>query len=146
MAVYDRQYNVMEVDVIFDGLILNGFAEGDLVTVTPSATTFDSVVGPKGEYGTPRNPDEGATIVIRLQQGSVVAQAKLLEVIERQKALGLGPGGYVTIGITDNSTGEKIICSRCWVEQTPSMAFGAGLAAREYTWRTDNYRRTILPI
>jgi hypothetical protein len=146
MAVLDRQYSVLDVEVSFDGLILNGFADGDLVTITPSATAFDSVVGAKGEYATPRNPDQGASITIRLQQGSVIAQAKLLEVINRQKALGLGAGRYVVIAINDVSTGEKIVCSRCWIEQEPTMAFGSSVGPREYTWRTDSYTRVILPL
>lgn len=146
MSVLDRQYNCLQVEIVFDGVLMNNFADGDMVVVTPSATTFDSTAGAKGEYGVTRNPDRGATINIRLQQGSVRAQTKLLEVINRQRAAGLGAGRYVSIAVTDVSTGEKVVCPRCWIEQEPTLNFGSGLAPREYTWRTDEYIRTILPL
>lgn len=140
MAVIgNNAYDLKRVAVIVNGVPLGGAADGDFVTITPAAETYSKTAGARGEYAVSRTNDNGATITFNLFQGSRIDRGTLESLIRTQRTVGVNQATLITIQINDLQTGERVVCSRCWIEQEPTRAFGQAQQGREYVFACDEY-------
>ncbi len=139
-----REYNLKRVAVVCNGVPLSGGADGDFITVTPNAQTYNAVAGAGGEVGLSRTNDDTHTIAFNIWQGSRVNRLLIEQAIARQKELGYSPATAIRISIKDLNTGEHLIADRCWIQQEPTRAFGADQQGREYTFGCDEL--VVMPL
>jgi hypothetical protein len=59
-------YNPCEVDIIYGPLLLDGFAEGEFITVDQDEDTFSRVVGSNGEACDSLNANDSTTVTVKL--------------------------------------------------------------------------------
>lgn len=64
-------YNPIEVDLVYGPLKVDGYAEGEFVTVSQEEDTFLKVVGSSGEVAWSYNANDSTIITFKLIQTSV---------------------------------------------------------------------------
>ena len=138
MGILQGTFDLAQCAVTIDGLPIDGFGDGDAVTIEYNAPIYNTTVGADGGYHRANSNDQGGSITFNLMQTSTVSR-RLLEGILRPHELGVG--GSHTISISSLATGEQILASQSYPEDRPSYAFGQEASAREYMFRSPNIQR-----
>ena len=138
MGILQGTFNLAQCAVTIDGLPIDGFGDGDAVTVEYGAPIYNTTVGGDGGYHRANSNDQGGTLTFNLMQTSTVSR-RLMEGILRIHEL--GAGGTHTISISSLRTGEQIAASQAYPEDRPTYAFGQEVTAREYMFRSPNIQR-----
>lgn len=126
-------YVASQVTVILDGALIEGFADGDFITIEPNvADRFTHRVGADGEVLRSRSEDDTINVTFVLLQGS-----KANDVLSRKHQADLdspnGTGGGSGLHITDHSGTTIASASRAWIRGFPTITFGTEGGTRE--WR-----------
>jgi len=138
MGILQGTFDLAQCAVTIDGLPIDGFGDGDAVTIEYNAPIYNTTVGADGGYHRANSNDQGGSITFNLMQTSTVSR-RLLE--QKLRPHELGVGGTHTISITSLKSGEQITASQCYPEDRPSYAFGQEVSAREYMFRSPNIQR-----
>lgn len=119
-----RTYDPQDVNVVVDGTILTGFAEGTFVSIERSEESYVMYVGSKGEVARSVNANKSGTITITLDQTSP-SNAVLRRLANSVATF--------PISVVDQNTGETSGGNNAWVEQPASKEFGNEIGTREWT-------------
>lgn len=129
MSTKRKTYNADEVTVTFGGDLIEGFADGSMITIERNNPLLVRVAGTTGEQAYSRHADRSATVTIKLLQTSesndVFADAAALN--ER------GPGlpGFKPLFIRDRN-GRALYEGEAAPEELPSSEFDRSATAREW--------------
>lgn len=132
--------DLKQLAVNINGVPVTGASDNDFVTVTPNAGPYSFKVGGRGEYAPARTNDDGATIMFSIFEGATAVRQRLDEIVRLQKTQGLNSATYARISIKNPLTGEHITADKCWIDTEPDRGFGVEQNAREYTFRTNEYK------
>ena len=129
-----KTYDAGSVEIIFAGIIFEGFADGTFVTVARDNPSFNSLVGSDGEGARAKSNDRSGTITCTLLQTSVtndaLSSASLLDE--------LNGGGAAAILVKDNSGRTVAMAETAWIEKPADAEFGREISNREWSFKTDD--------
>ena len=135
-----KNYDPKEVTVSFAGIVAEGYADGEFVTVEGLSDDFSDVVGTDGEVSRSKTSDRRATVTIKLMQTS--ATNVLFSAIsnrDRESPNGAGVGALV---IRDRQGTSIYESAEAWIVKPPNAAFDRTPTAREWAIRCANLKRT----
>jgi len=123
-------YDFDQVTVALGPIIIDGFQDGEGVTIEPGAETFTHVVGTDGKVTRSKTLNRTATVTIKLMQSSAANDLlSALHVVDRDAPNG---AGVVTLFIRDDSGRALYKASEAWISSPPSVTFDREATAREW--------------
>lgn len=128
-----KVYDPTEVSVIFAGIPLSGFADGEFVRIEQESDNFADVVGTDGEVSRSRTSDLRATVTILLMQTS--ESNTLLSAIANADLDESGGAGVGALYIRDRQGEALFRADECWIQKPPDVSFDRSATAREWTLR-----------
>lgn len=118
-------YDPMDVNVIVDGTILTGFADGEFVTVEKDEENFTSYVGAKGEVTRAKNANNMGKITVTLKHTSP-SNAFLSQLAKRKDAF---PANVVDLNADGAANAGG---TNCYIEKPANIARGAETGTRQW--------------
>ena len=131
-----RTYDASEVQIVVAGVAIEGFADGDFITIEDDEDAYSMQVGTDGEAARSKTNNRGATITISTLQTSAANTAlSALHNLDRNSSGGLGIGPF----LCDDQSGNSLYAAeKCWIQKRPSAVFGREAQGREWIVRTNN--------
>jgi|SRR5690554_38484 len=123
MAV--RTYDPQDVNVIVNGVVLTGLAEGTFVSIEREEESYTSYVGAKGEVARAVNANKMGTITVTLEQTSP-SNAYLRRLANSNATF--------PVSVVDQNSGETSGGNDAWIQQPASKEFGDEISTREWTF------------
>lgn len=132
MAV--KNYNPANILVAWNGIPIEGFADGTFVVAERANDSFSKVVGSSGEGARAKSNDKSGSVTVTLMQTS--ASNDLLSA-----ALALDENSGDAVGpllITDLNGTTLIEAQTAWILRPPNNEFGREISNREWVFDTDS--------
>jgi hypothetical protein len=128
-----KEYSPDDYSVIFNGIPIEGFSEGDVIDVEYDTEGFQDEIGCDGHVVRYRSCDQRATITFTLMAGS--PSNKLLSAmynadIKSPNGIGVGP-----LLIRDTQGVSVFAGSQAWIQKMPKVTLGQKLGNREWVIR-----------
>lgn len=132
MAV--KTFDASQVTIVFNGVIVSGFADGDFINVARNNPTWIDGTGSDGEGWRAKSSDNSGTITITILQTSKSNDA--LNIISKLDELtGDGVGPFL---MKDLSGTSLAAAATAWIEKPADQVFGREVGNREWVIKTDN--------
>jgi hypothetical protein len=123
-------YDSNRVQVSFAGVPVQGYADGDFLTITPETDAFTSVVGTDGTVSRSKSNDRRATIEITLMNTSLTNDLfSAIFIGDLEANGGAGVGAFLVV---DLSGASLYSAGNCWITKAPDVTYGR--EANERTW------------
>lgn len=133
-----RIYDFNEVQASFAGIPIDGWADGDGITITRESDTFTSVVGLKGSVARSKTNDNRATIEINLMNTSPTnAALSAIALADREAPGGAGIGALLIVDLSGTSL---YMSGNAWIKRVPDPVFGREASTRTWTFEVDELR------
>lgn len=130
-------YSADLVTVTFAGIIFEGFADGEFITIEMAEDDFKLKIGADGEGARAKTNNRSATMKAKLLQTSKTNTA-LNEVRKRDLASDNGAGVGV-FQVRDRSSGVLLAhAEKAWIQHAPSPSRGREVTEPEWTFATHN--------
>lgn len=123
-------YDFDQVSCIFGPVILDGFADGDAITIEPDAPFFTKYVGADGKVTRAKTLNRCTKVTIRLAQSSSANDQ--LSAILNADLLAPNGAGIVPFALTDRSGRSVFAAEHCWISEAPSASFTNDVGTREW--------------
>jgi hypothetical protein len=132
-----KNYDPKLITVNFGGLLLSGFADGELVKVERSEDTFSMSVGAHGDTTRVRNRNRNGMVSVRLQ-----AEAADNDRLSAILALDELRGNGTRTMTVKNLNGTTIASApTAWIRKPPETGYAKEASVRE--WIFDCYNLTL---
>jgi hypothetical protein len=119
-----------EVQVSFATQIINGWADGDVLTLTRESDAFGSVVGVTGSVARYKTNDNRATVTISLMSTSPVnAALSAIFTADLYAPGGAGIGAFLIVDLNGTSI---YTAGNCWIKRPPDPTWSN--EPRERVW------------
>ena len=127
-------WDLTQYTITFGGRELQGFADGDLLSITPPTGTFKSTVGGDGTTVVSRDPSRVHVIKLTLQRTSG-CNVTLGTQFAAQLANSAGGGQPFALPFTCRNivTGETWRAASAWITESPAAKIAKELPTREWT-------------
>lgn len=123
-------YDADQVTVAFGPILLDGFADGEFVSIEPAAEVFTRYVGTDGKVTRSKTLRRDATVTINLAQSSAGNDAlSLVHILDRDAPNG---AGIHPLYIRDRSGRSLFTAAQSWIEAVPTASFDREAGTR--TW------------
>jgi hypothetical protein len=123
-------YDFDRVSCIMGPVILDGYADGDAITVEPDAPFFTKYVGADGKVTRAKTLNRCTKVTFRLAQSSAVNDQ--LSALLNGDLLAANGAGVVPFALIDRSGRTVIAAEHCWVSEAPSVSFTNDVGTREW--------------
>lgn len=127
-AILAGSYNPSEVIVTVGGVLVDGFSDGDFLTVRRAEELYFNRVGADGEVARARNANKMGEFEFRLMQTSKAN--RLLSVYFNLEDLGNDALRSIPITVLDGSGTSLAVATQCWAKQMPDMMFNKNITER----------------
>lgn len=131
-----KEYSADQVLVSVAGIPLQGFADGEFLTISFTSDHFESVAGADGEVTRSKTNDNRATVTVKLMQTS--DSNDLLSALyntDRKFPNGAGVGAFL---VQDFNGRSLFAASECWIRKVPDISFDRTATEREWTFEIAN--------
>lgn len=118
-----RTYDTEDVNVIVNGTILTGFADGTFVSVEQDEERYTPYVGAKGEVSRAKNANKMGKITITLAQDS--PSNSYMSRLSNSKET-------FPVSVVDQNFGSTSGGNDCWVEKPSNIEYGKEISEREW--------------
>ena len=125
-----KTYDSKVIVITFGPLILSGYAEDSIATLTPESEIFTAKVGVDGQTTRSRSNNDNYKCTVRLMQTSD-AHSKIQALTLRNTILSNLTWPFKLISPT---TGEVFESGNAYLERNPDAEFGREVGEREYTF------------
>ncbi len=126
-------YDPENVDVIYAGVPLSGFAEDTFVTIEAEADDWFEVDGVDGDLTRSKNMAQKYKVTFHLLSSSKsnahLSALRALDVSET------GGAGVSPIMIRDRNGTSLFVADKAWIMKPPTATYGKQASAREWTVR-----------
>ena len=130
-----RIYDSNEVQISFAGVPVEGYADGDFLTITKESDAFTSIVGSDGNVARSKTNDRRATIEIRLMNTSPTnASLSAVHLADINAPGGAGIGAFLCVDLNGTSL---YAAGNCWIKRSPDPAFGREASERVWVLECD---------
>jgi hypothetical protein len=126
-------YDFRQVAVLVGGVPIEGFADGDSVSIEPNTDSFTLQIGIDGEGARSRQNDKSATITLTLMAGAaanLVLQG--LQTLDDVSGVGTFP-----FAVTDLRGSYLCATIAAWIKKPPSRSFGRDNGTVEWVLETN---------
>jgi hypothetical protein len=130
-----RIYDSNQVQVAFAGVPVQGYADGDFLTISWETDAFSDVVGTDGEVSRSKTNDRRATVEIILMNTSPTND--LLQAIHLADLIGPGGAGVGALLVTDLNGTSLYTAGNAWISKAPDVTYGREANERTWTLRVD---------
>ena len=126
-------YDPKQYALVFNGLLIQGFASGTFISISKDTAPFSDIVGAYGEVTRVRSHDRRATVTITLTQASRSNEDLSVALNADQRAVnGAGVGAFSLV----DTLGRTIVsASQAWVQKAPDLSLSTELENREWEIR-----------
>jgi hypothetical protein len=128
-----KNYDPAQVQVIFFGIKIGGFADGTFVVVARENPSFTSVVGSDGEGARAKSNDRSGSVTITLLQTSDSNDA-LSVILNADELSGDGVGSLM---VKDSSGRLLVNAETAWLEKPSDAEFAREISNREWVIKTN---------
>jgi len=129
-----KVYNSDEVEVIFGPVIMEGYADGEFLTIEQESDDIDDVVGTDGEVAVSRTNDRRATATVKLLQTSNTND--LLSAIHLLGLNSPGMAGGIHPFVVKDRNGRTLIeGANAWIKKAPDRSFDKTATSCEWVIR-----------
>jgi len=122
--------------IVFAGIRLQGFGDGDAATVQFSGPAYHYKKGSDGQGVRSKNLDRSAMLVVRLMQG--VSVHDVLSAIFNKDYKSKNGSGVGTVLIKDGQGTTLLTGTGSYIEQPPDITIAAEPGVREWKIRIDD--------
>lgn len=130
-----RIYDSNEVQVAFAGVPVQGYADGDFLTISHETDAFSDVVGTDGEVSRSKTNDRRATVEIILMSTSPTND--LFSAIYLADIKSPGGAGVGALLVTDLNGTSLYTAGNAWIMKAPDVTYGREANERTWTIRVD---------
>lgn len=127
-------YAFDRVSVVVGPVIIDGFAEGEGVSIQRDAPAFTKYVGADGKVCRARMTNKCAKVTIRLGQFS--ATNDQLSALYNAGLLTPNGEDVVPFALIDRSGRTVFESAYCWLAELPEITFGSEVGVREWVLDT----------
>jgi hypothetical protein len=127
LTIYDPD----RVTVAFGPVIVDGYADGEFVSIEPASEIFTRYVGTDGKVTRSKQLRRDATIKFMLSSASATNDA-LTAIAELDRRAPNGAGIY-PLFIRDNSGRALYTAAQAWIEALPTVSFDRQATVREWS-------------
>jgi len=131
-----QTYDPTKVQAIVDGWVLNGYAEGSMITVSPMSDKRSTYVGAQGEVTVIKSADNRAEVTITLKHTSP-SNHKLRQLYNSDETFGFGVFDMNFDGAVGGSGAEAVVTS------APDFERGNEVSENEWTLVVFNYEEVF---
>ncbi len=129
LSTYDPKKHV----VIFAGVLLSGFADGQFVQVQPVGPGFTKKTGVDGDVTRSRSADRSGSLTVSLMQTSL-SNDRLSAIYSADRA-GFNGAGVGSLTIQDLAGFTLFFAARAWIANDPDATLDAAATTRD--WQID---------
>ena len=123
-----KTFDFKQVAMIFGGRILQGFADGEVITLEPQGDAFSEFVGADGEVTRSKSNNPMWTATIRLSQTSDSNDILMGFFLADQKS----NGGVVPFLMKDNNGRTLVSSEQAYIKRAPNLTMGVETGVREW--------------
>ena len=127
---YQGTYAAEKVIVTVGGVIVNGWTDGDFLTVKYDEDRYTHKAGADGEVGRAKTASRAGTIEMTLSATST-ANDELSLLFNLANIGGIDPP--IPVGIADLSGRSFAGAAKAWIKTAPDMTFGKEVGERVWT-------------
>ncbi len=127
-----------QVDVIFGGVPLSGFAEDGMITFEEQGERFITVAGVDGDVTRSKVKAKVGILTVKLMSSS--KSNDVLSAAHNLDLLSPGGAGVVAGGVNDRNGTSLLASSTMWVMGFPAVNMGKQAEAREWKIQVIDYR------
>jgi len=127
-------YNADLYVISLGGVRIQGFADGEFLTIKPSRPKFERTVGVDGEEARARNSDRTTECVIKLLQTS--ASNLYLSTLLQTDMDAPNGAGVVPLLMQDISGNSIVTADQAWIVDFPELSYDRGVKTTEWTIHT----------
>lgn len=133
-----KTYDPKLFDIIWGGILMDGFAEGTKLTIASEVEGFSDTVGVDGEVTRNRMHDRRATATLSLMQTSATNDRLSAAYENDRNAInGAGVGSFRVVDRAGTTVYEA---SKAWISNDPDVEISTEATTREWTFRLADYR------
>lgn len=127
-------YNPDQVVIYLGGRLIQGFADGEFMVITPMSPAFEEVVGTDGEVARSRTNDRRKKVVIKLLQTSKSnADLTALHKSDLNTPNGAGVGAFLAQDLSGFTIHKA---EKAWIVSDPESNWDRTAKAREWEIHT----------
>lgn len=126
-------YDPEDVVIIVNGILIEGFAPDEFITVEREANSFEKTAGASGLVVRTRNRNRMGTVTLRLLSASP-SNARLTAMADLDELFGTGVGEF---SMRQLSSSDVVTSPNCWVEKRPPIARGTDAPIVEWVLACD---------
>lgn len=130
MAPRAKFYDPDQVVIYFAGILVDGFADGEFITVAQMAEGFASVVGSDGEVARSKSNDRRVKVTVKVLQTSD-ANARF-SAVHKTDLNSPGGAGVGTFLMQDLQGGTIVNGEQCWITKYPDNSMDRTAKSREW--------------
>jgi hypothetical protein len=139
MAGSAKFYDPDLVAIYFNGAIVQGYADGEFITVAQVSNGFDDVVGTDGEVARSKSNDRRVEVTIKLlQTSSTNAAFSVIHNLDLNAPNGAGVGTFL---MQDLQGGTIVHGDQAWIVKYPDDSMDRTAKSREWVLRIANADR-----
>lgn len=114
------------------GVLVDGYADGEFVTLEWAEEAFKTVVGTDGQVARSKNMNKLATITVKLlQTSSSNALLSAIHIQDRAAANGAGVGPFL---IRDRQGATVYAAEKAWIKKAPNVSLDKTATSREWVF------------
>lgn len=125
-----KHYDPDQVQTLFSGIPLEGFAEDAMIDIEWDVEAFKMKRGVDGTVTRSKVLGRTATITIHLMQSS--RSNAVLSGIHTQDLLSPGGAGVAPLMIRDGNGASLFVTDEAWIVSFPSIAYGGEAGPRDW--------------
>ena len=131
-----RIYDSNEVQIAFSTVPIEGYADGDFLTITRASDAFSSTVGTDGEVARSKTNDNRADVELRLMSTSPTnAALSAIHLADRNAPGGAGVGAFLCVDLNGTTL---YTAGNCWIKRGPDPVYGREANERVWLLEVDN--------
>lgn len=123
-------YDFSQVTAVFGPIIMDGYQNGEGITIEHATDAFTKVVGIDGKVTRNKVLDRSARITIKLMQSS--AANALLSVVYLADRAASNGAGVAPFTITDQNGSSVFFAAEAWIARAPEVSLDQEVSVREW--------------
>ena len=129
-----KTYDAKQTTVYYNGLLLEGYAPGEFLTIERDEDMFTKSVGASGASARAKTNNRGGMVTLRLQQTSE-SNDELSALALADELSNTGSGALM---IKDNSGTLLAVCDDAWIKKLPTVNLGTEVGVKEWVFDCGN--------
>ncbi len=135
-----KQYDPSQVSIVFAGIPISGFADGDFVVIEANEDSFQLTMGTDGDGTRSKSNNQSGRVTINTMQSSDVNA--LLSALHNVDVASQGDG-VGALQVKDNSGTSLYVAQTAWITRPPSSTLGRTPQQRQWIIESDKLIHTV---